>query len=78
MLYDFIGFVGMALILAAFVMEQFHKWKDDSFIYGACNGIGSTMMMIYALALKSPPFFILNLAWAVISIRDVYKSINRK
>lgn len=69
------GIVGMFLILLAFLMNQFHRWKTDSLIYDLVNVIGSLLLMVYAIFLNSYPFIILNLIWLLFSLRDVFLDI---
>jgi len=71
MVNEIIGFTGMALILFAFIMNQFHKWKDDSLGYDLVNVIGATLLIAYALLINSLPFLILNGVWMLVSLRDV-------
>jgi hypothetical protein len=78
MIIEAVGFTGMALILFAFVMNQFHQWKDTSLGYDLVNAVGSTMLITYALFLESIPFLVLNGVWALVSIRDVVWDLKRE
>ena len=66
-----IGFAGMALVLFAFLMNQFRKWNSESVAYDVANTAGSLLLVIYAVILKSYPFLILNAVWAIVSARDI-------
>ena len=70
------GFLGMFLILLAFIMEQWHKWKDNGLIYGLTNSLGSLLMCVYAGFIGSIPFLVLNFTWLIVSMRDVFKNHN--
>lgn len=72
MLETIIGFLGMILILFAFVMNQTHKWKTDYALYDLFNSIGGLLMVIYAILIASYPFLILNAIWTIVSVRDLY------
>lgn len=72
-----IGTSGAFLILIAFAMNQTKKWKDDYFIYDLVNFIGSMLLVIYAIILKSYPFLILNGVWAILSLRDMVVDLQR-
>jgi len=67
-----IGFSGMFLILFAFFMNQIHKWKAKYPIYDIINLIGSALLFSYSFLIKSWPFLLLNLVWAIVSIRELY------
>jgi len=59
-----IGIIGMAFILAGFVLDEFwKKFNQDTIIYNLLNIIGSGMLIYYAFTLKGWPFFILNSVW---------------
>ena len=72
-----VGSVGAALILVAFVMGQFHFWKDTYFIYDLMNLLGSLMLIVYALIGFSWPFVILNGVWALVSLKDCVTDLTR-
>lgn len=71
-----IGTTGAALILIAFIMGQFHKWKDTDLIYDAVNFIGAILLIIYAVLIVSYPFMILNAVWAAVSLRDIFSDLS--
>lgn len=79
-MFDFdliIGFLGMLLILIAFLMDQIHKWNSDNLIYDIFNFFGSLFLMYYSLVLVSIPFLILNFIWAIFSLKDIVKDLKR-
>lgn len=71
------GAFGALLILIAFIMNQLHKWKDEYLIYDLFNFIGSLILIVYAILLRSYPFLILNGVWAAVSMRDIFKDLQR-
>lgn len=73
----YIGSLGAALILIAFVMGQMHIWKDTYFVYDLLNAVGSILLVIYAWIGFSWPFVILNLVWALVSLKDVVSDLQR-
>jgi len=66
-----IGSIGSAIILILFILNQLNKLKNDNFYYDLFNLVGSLMLMYYAIALNSLPFVILDLVWALFSLKDV-------
>jgi hypothetical protein len=66
-----LGIAGMALILFAFLLNQMNVWQNNNLKYDLSNLIGSGLMVYYAFTLKSFPFLILNLVWALVSLKDV-------
>lgn len=63
-----IGVVGLLLILVAFGFNLFHLTNAKSPYYFLLNLSGSTFLAYYALALKSMPFLVLQIIWALFSL----------
>lgn len=66
-----VGSLGALLILIAFVLGQFHIWKDTDRAYDLFNLIGSALLLWYAWVGEVWPFVVLNAVWVVVSLRDV-------
>lgn len=59
-----IGIGGMIFILVAFVLDEFFKtWQQNTLRYNVLNLVGSLLLLLYASAIDSWPFIILNLVW---------------
>ena len=74
----FVGIVGMALLLVAFVLNQAGRWHRGSLHYDATNLAGAILLVIYAVSLAAWPFVILNTIWLLYSAKDVIQSLQRK
>ena len=73
-----IGVSGMLLILFAFIMDQTHRWTSDDLGYDFLNFLGSFFLAIYAITLNSIPFLILQLVWALFSLKDTILDIQHR
>ena len=73
-----IGTAGATLILIAFVLNQFHVWKDDDLLYDTVNFVGAALLVTYAVLLGSWPFAVLNGVWTIVSLRDAFLDVQRK
>ncbi|MFA6424441.1 MAG: hypothetical protein WCV83_03990 [Candidatus Magasanikbacteria bacterium] len=73
-----IGIIGAALILLAFVLEQFKIWSSEMLRYDLVNFLGSIILVYYGILIKGYPFVILNSVWALVSLHDVVEDILRK
>ena len=71
------GFIGAGLILFAFVLNQFHVWKDTYFIYDFFNFLGAGLLVWYGVDGKAWPFVILNGVWALVSLHDCFIDLRR-
>ena len=74
----FIGLPGMALILIAFVLNDFHKLSVDSKSSILMNMVGAGLLTIYAYTLNSIPFIILNLVWLASATYKLYDTVKSK
>ena len=61
--------------IGAFLMNQSGKWKAENLYYYLANFVGSTILFIYAMFIGSYPFVVINLAWSMVSLKDVYQKI---
>ncbi|MEK6959092.1 MAG: hypothetical protein AABW59_03555 [archaeon] len=68
---EVIGLGGMAIILVAFMMNEFGKWDAESFAYDMANLVGGLLLAFYAFYINSLPFLFLNAVWAIVAARDV-------
>ncbi len=73
-----IGIIGMCFLLIAFLLNQIGKWDVDDLQYDLFNALGSILLLIYAYMLNSIPFIIVNLVWALFSVKDVFLDLRRK
>ncbi len=72
--YDFIGFVGTFVILAAYFGLQVRKLDGNGVLYSILNLVGAAgilVSVIYAKAMNWPVFTI-EAAWMVISLYGIW------
>lgn len=73
-----LGSVGMLCILAAFLLDEFHKkLNQDTIPYNLLNIIGAGLLLIYALNLRGWPFVILNAIWVFAAVVKLVKIVNK-
>ena len=64
---EFIGFVGVALLLIAFFLNLFRLLKADSFSYLGLNLIGAGLACASSYLIDFLPFVLLEGTWAIVS-----------
>lgn len=67
-----IGFSGMLLILAGFLLLQRHYITADSLSYDLFNALGSMMLVGYGISARAWPFVLLNGVFGIYSLWDVF------
>lgn len=64
---DFIGALGVAILLLAFLLNLLNKVSKDSVVYIVLNIVGSGLACIASWLISYIPFVILEAAWMLIS-----------
>jgi len=77
--HDWAGYIGVVLVLLAFLLLQAHKLHGNGLTYQLMNIIGAIGVM---LSLMFGSFnlsaFVMELAWAAIGIYGVLNSLRRR
>ena len=64
---DWIGFIGVTILLIAYFLNLTDKIKKDSFIYLILNFIGAGVACFASFLLNYLPFIILEGTWTIVS-----------
>jgi hypothetical protein len=67
------GAIGGGIILIAYLLELFQHIDPYNKAFLAANIIGSALLTYYAYLLDSIPFIVLNAAWVLGSVYQLYK-----
>jgi len=72
-LTDWIGFFGVALLLAAFFLNLLGVVQKDSLVYLLLNLVGAAIACLASVLLKYLPFVILEGCWTLVSAYGLLK-----
>jgi hypothetical protein len=72
---DWIGSIGVSILLLAYFFNLFNKISKQSFIYLLLNIIGASLACIASVLLHYWPFIILEACWAFVSIIGLGKKL---
>lgn len=75
---DWIGSIGVAILLAAFLLNLSGNVNKDSFVYLMMNLLGAGLACYASVLLKYVPFIILEGCWTLVSIFGLMKLIRVK
>ena len=67
-LNDWIGFIGVAILLIAFLLNLFKKISATGLLYILMNIIGAGLACLASILIWYIPFIILEAAWMLVSI----------
>ena len=73
--HDFVGNIGVALILIAYLFLTLEKLDPKSVLYSVLNGLGALLILVslyFAFNLSS---FIIEIAWLLISLIGLIQAI---
>jgi len=75
---DLIGYLGVALILAAYGLLRFDRISPKSALYSAMNGLGAAGILVSLYFEPNLPALIVETAWLLISLIGLYQAFMRK
>lgn len=74
---DFIGYIGVALILIAYGLLQLDRISPKSALYSAINGLGAAGILVSLYFDPNLPALLIETAWLLISLFGLYQAFNR-
>lgn len=75
---DWIGFIGVAILLAAFFLNLFNRLNKDSVVYLSMNILGAGLACYASVRLKYMPFILLEGCWTLVSMIGLFKIVKSK
>lgn len=67
LLSDWIGFIGVAILLIAFLLNLLNKVERNGLTYILLNIVGASMACLASWMINYIPFVILEAAWMIVS-----------
>ncbi|MGC4022277.1 MAG: hypothetical protein QM734_10180 [Cyclobacteriaceae bacterium] len=77
-LSDFIGSLGVAILLIAYLLNLLKKISAESISYILMNLIGAGLACLASVLIEYTPFIILEAAWILVSLISLIRLISRK
>ena len=65
---DWIGFMGVTILLLAFLLNLIGKLKQSDLLYISMNIVGAGIACLASVLIQYVPFIILEGAWTLVSI----------
>jgi hypothetical protein len=76
-LTDWIGSVGVAMLLIAFFLNIYNRVQKDSYSYLLLNVFGAGLACAASLMLNYTPFVILEGCWTLVSLVSLVRFMNQ-
>ena len=74
---DWIGTIGVALLLLAFWLNLLNKISQSSLLYILLNCIGASLACLASVLISYIPFIILEAAWTIVSVVALVNYLRR-
>ncbi len=75
---DWIGSIGVALLLFAFVLILLNRISKNGMVYLVMNFIGSGLATVASYLIQYTPFIILEFAWMLASVYGMWQNYKLK
>ena len=75
---DWIGFVGVSILLLAFLLNLLKKISQDSHTYIALNFFGAGLACVASLLIEYFPFIILEGVWTMVSLVSWFRLVGSR
>ena len=76
--HDFVGNLGVFLILLCYLLLQIGNMKSDGVLYSALNRVGALLILVSLTYDFNLSAFIIELAWVAISVLGIYKYYHQR
>ena len=70
-----IGFVGVALLLIAFLLNLFKLLRSDGHLYMSLNLVGAGLACYSSYLIRFMPFVVLEGVWAVVALAALARAL---
>jgi hypothetical protein len=77
-LLDFIGNIGVVLLMIAYLLLQINKLKSDSLAYSLLNAVGASFIILSLLANFNLSAFVIEVFWVLISCVGILRYLRMK
>lgn len=75
---DLIGFVGVTILLIAFLLNLSGKFPSNTALYSVLNIIGAGLACLASILISYLPFIILEGSWTLVAIISLIKALVNK
>lgn len=72
-IFDFIGNIGVALIIGAYLLIQTGKINSQSLGYSVANAAGAVLILVSLIVNFNVSAFVIEFFWLLISVYGIYR-----
>ncbi len=71
--YDFLGSIGVGIIIFTYILLQLEKLRSESLIYSLFNALGASLILISLIYSFNFSAFVVEFFWVLISLYGIGK-----
>ena len=71
--YDFVGSIGVAIIIFTYILLQLEKLRSENFSYSLLNALGASLIIVSLIFNFNFSAFIVEFFWVLVSLYGVGK-----
>jgi hypothetical protein len=75
---DWIGFIGVAILLVAFLLNLMKKITESSVSYLLMNAVGASLTCLASVLIVYVPFIILEAVWTLVSVITLINVLRKR
>ena len=75
---DWIGFIGVFLILLAYILNVTNKIANKNIAFIILNFVGASLACLASVLMKYVPFIVLEGVWAIVSLFSLFNYFTTK
>jgi len=75
---DWIGFIGVFLILLAYILNVTNKISNKNIAFIILNFVGASLACLASVLMKYVPFIVLEGVWAIVSLFSLFNYFTTK
>lgn len=77
-IHNYVGLLGVALILAAYFLLQIGRLRQERPAYSILNGVGAVLILLSLTVDFNLASFVIEIAWISISIYGIVRSLRAR
>ena len=75
---DYVGFVGVGLVVGTYFLSQIGRMKNDTPLYPGLNALGAVFILYSLMASFNAASFVIEIFWLAISLVGLCRALMRR
>jgi hypothetical protein len=76
--HDFVGFIGVGLLIGAYAALQLGQIRAEAPLYSAANAVAALLILVSLVYSFNAASFVIEVFWLIISLIGLWRSLRNK